>query len=80
VPRADNPTTSCDDCIESWEPEPPGTLRTCPGLYRDCFTFFTFTFYLRLPPFMFVNSFDVVVVSLLNCSFIIRNSFVVSSA
>jgi hypothetical protein len=23
---------------EIWEPQPPGTLRTCPGLYRDCFT------------------------------------------
>ena len=27
------------DCCEIWEPQPPGTLRTCPGLYRDCFTF-----------------------------------------
>jgi hypothetical protein len=24
------------------EPQPPGTLWACPGLYRDCFTF-TFT-------------------------------------
>jgi hypothetical protein len=23
---------SCDDCHEMWEPQPPGTLRTCPGL------------------------------------------------
>jgi len=30
---------SCADCRESWEPEPPGTLRACPGVYRDCFTF-----------------------------------------
>jgi len=25
------------DCLEIWEPQPPGTLRACPGLYRDCF-------------------------------------------
>ena len=30
------------DCHEIWEPEPPGTLGACPGLYIDCFTF-TFT-------------------------------------
>ena len=23
---------SCADCLENWEPEPPGTLRACPGL------------------------------------------------
>jgi len=23
---------SCADCIEIWEPQPPGTLRVCPGL------------------------------------------------
>jgi hypothetical protein len=21
-----------------WEPHSPGTLRVCPGLYKDCFT------------------------------------------
>jgi hypothetical protein len=31
---------SCVGCLEIWEPKPPGTLRVCPGLYRDCFTFF----------------------------------------
>jgi hypothetical protein len=31
--------------LEIWEPKLPGTLRVCPGLYRDCFTF-TFTFLL----------------------------------
>jgi len=37
VRRADNLTTfMC--CLEIWEPQPPGTLRTCPGLHRDCFT------------------------------------------
>ena len=30
---------SCADCHEIWEPQPPVTLRACPGLYRDCFTF-----------------------------------------
>jgi hypothetical protein len=29
---------SCADCLEIWEPQPPGTLRACPGLYRDSFT------------------------------------------
>jgi len=23
---------SCADCLEIWEPQLPGTLRTCPGL------------------------------------------------
>jgi len=31
------------DCLEIWKPQLPATLRTCPGLYRDCFTF-TLTF------------------------------------
>jgi hypothetical protein len=30
---------SCVDCLEVWEPQTSGTLRTCPGLYRDCFNF-----------------------------------------
>ena len=29
----------CTDCLEIWEPQPSGTLRKCPGLYRDCGTF-----------------------------------------
>ena len=28
---------SCADCLEIWEPQPPGVLRTCPGLWLDCF-------------------------------------------
>jgi hypothetical protein len=24
---------SCADCLEMWEPQPPGTLGACPGLY-----------------------------------------------
>jgi len=30
---------SCAECLEIWEPQPPGTLRVCPGLQWDCFTF-----------------------------------------
>jgi hypothetical protein len=29
---------SCADCLEIWEPEPPGTLRVCPGLQWNFFT------------------------------------------
>jgi len=25
-------TPSCADCLEIWEPQPPGTLRNRPGL------------------------------------------------
>ena len=31
--------SKCADCLEIWEPQPPGTPRPCPGLCRDCFTF-----------------------------------------
>jgi len=30
---------SCADCLEFCEPQPSGTPRACPGLYKDCFTF-----------------------------------------
>jgi len=30
---------SCAERFEIWEPLPPGTLRACPGLSWDCFTF-----------------------------------------
>ena len=30
---------SCADYLEIWEPQSPGTLRACPGLYRDFFTY-----------------------------------------
>ena len=30
---------SLADCLEIWDPQPPGTLRACPALIRDCFTF-----------------------------------------
>jgi len=40
---------SCADCLEIWEPQPPGTLRACPGLYWGCFTFtVTFTYNVTL--------------------------------
>jgi len=29
---------SCTDCLDIWEPQPPGTLWACPGLQWDCFT------------------------------------------
>jgi len=29
---------SCADRLEIWEPQPPGTLRACPGLLWNCFT------------------------------------------
>ena len=38
--RADN--LSCANFLESWEPQPPGTLWACPGLFRDSLSF-TFT-------------------------------------
>ena len=30
---------SCADCFGIWQPQLLGTLRVCPGLQRDCFTF-----------------------------------------
>jgi hypothetical protein len=33
---------SCAISHDIWEPQPLGTLRAYPGLYRDCFTCFTF--------------------------------------
>jgi len=30
---------SCAKCLKIWEPQTPGTLRACPGLSWDCFTF-----------------------------------------
>ena len=33
---------SCAVCHEIWESQPPGTLRACPGLYRDrCSVYYT---------------------------------------
>ena len=36
--RDDKPITSCADIHEIWESQHPGTVRACPGLYRDWFT------------------------------------------
>ena len=33
---------SCAECLEIWEPQTPGTLRACSGLYRNCFNFYSF--------------------------------------
>jgi len=30
---------SCADFLEIWEPQSPGILWACPGLWWDCFTF-----------------------------------------
>jgi len=32
------------DCVDIWEPQPPGTHRACLGLYR---LWFTFNFYIK---------------------------------
>jgi len=37
---------SCADCLEIWDPQPPGTHRACPGLYWDCCTFLQSCLYL----------------------------------
>jgi len=37
---------SCVNCLETKEPQTPGTLRACPGLYRKCFTFMFDRYYL----------------------------------
>jgi hypothetical protein len=29
---------SSADCLEIWEPHPPGTLSACPDMYRDSLT------------------------------------------
>jgi len=31
---------SCANCLEIWEPQPPGIVRACPCLQWDCFTFY----------------------------------------
>jgi hypothetical protein len=48
---------SCAECLEICEPEPPGTLRAWPGLYRDCFTLFicAFSVCLRITCFRRTN-------------------------
>jgi len=39
---------SCADCLEIWESQPPGTLRACPGLYKDCLLLFSLVIYLKV--------------------------------
>jgi len=36
---------SCAECLEIWDPQPPGTPRACPGLYRDCLIFINIFMY-----------------------------------
>ena len=57
--RADNLPPSCADCLEIWKPQPSGTLRACPGMYRDFFTF-TFTSSCQLSEFVTLSSVNVV--------------------
>ena len=45
-----NSPPSYASCIETWEPQTPGILRACPGLYSDCFAFYIFL--LALQPFV----------------------------
>jgi len=40
VRRAATLPPSCAVCLKIWKPQPPGTLRACPGLYRDCCTLY----------------------------------------
>ena len=40
---------SCADCLEIWEPQPPGTLWASLGLLWDCFTFLHEIFYGMAP-------------------------------
>jgi len=30
--------SSYTDCLEIWEPQPPGNFRACSDLYRGCIT------------------------------------------
>jgi hypothetical protein len=51
----------CADCHEIWEPQLPGTLRSCPGLYKYWFTFSlpnhsNWNFRYNIYIYMFVNS------------------------
>jgi hypothetical protein len=39
-----NLPTSCADYLEIWEPQTPGTVSPCPGLYRYCFTLYYFLY------------------------------------
>ena len=40
VRTADKLNTFMCRCLEIWEHLPPQTLRVCPGLQWDCFTFY----------------------------------------
>ena len=52
------PQPSCAYCHEIWKPQPPETLRACPDMNRDCFTFFFIFFLPSLfhSPFSFLYS------------------------
>jgi hypothetical protein len=45
------------DCHEIWEPEPPGALRACPEMPRDCFTYLRYRIEShRRPEFVHLSS------------------------
>jgi hypothetical protein len=56
--------------FEIWEPQPPGTLRACPGLYRDCSIsiFFSFAGYM-LPVTVFLTMVtpEMVIKNIISC-------------
>jgi hypothetical protein len=56
---------SCTECLEIWEPQPAGTLWTCNGLYRDCFTIPLPLPSASLIPLLFTQAYIVVKVLLL---------------
>ena len=46
APSAQGSQPSCADCLEIWEPQPPGMLRACPCMKWDCFMFPLFSQYI----------------------------------
>jgi hypothetical protein len=72
---------SCAYCHESWEPEPPGTLRACPGLYRDYVAFTLLTIQLqysiiniKILYFSFLTCCHVLLVSIIAKYILFQNS------
>jgi len=39
-----NLSHSCVECLEIWKPQPHGTLRACPGLHKDLFYLYLYSF------------------------------------
>ena len=49
-----NLSPSCADFHDIWEPQTPGALRACPGLYRGCSTFYGFSTSIKVEIIVFV--------------------------